>query len=122
MRPWHRDDDAGAWLIIRLRHESTCTARGRYRDGMRAASLATRAGAALQNSLVCTPQLRTAQNPKAIPNQRLRACYLRPLPLLSHILVHEPAGTGQDADGAQLAGAGDLRAPDRQGTAHGGAL
>jgi hypothetical protein len=40
--------------------ESTCTAQGRYRDGMRAASLATRVGAALQNSLVCTPQLKTA--------------------------------------------------------------
>jgi hypothetical protein len=48
--------------------ESTCTAQGRYRDGMRAASLATRAGAALQNSLVCTPQLKTTQNPMAIPN------------------------------------------------------
>jgi hypothetical protein len=35
---------------------------------MRAASLATRAGAALQNSLVCTPQLKTTQNPMAIPN------------------------------------------------------
>jgi len=35
---------------------------------MRAASLATRTGVALQNSLVCTPQLRTAQNPIAITN------------------------------------------------------
>src|SRR5690242_13579582 len=41
---------------------------GRYRDGMRAASVATRTGAALQNSLVCTPQLRTARNPMAIIN------------------------------------------------------
>jgi hypothetical protein len=45
--------------------ESTCTAQDRYRAGMRAASLATRAGTALQNSLVCTPQLRTTQNPMA---------------------------------------------------------